>query len=52
MRAVKRAILQRGDAADAAVADLLLVPFEYADNELNAEEIGRNFTALHEHRDQ
>jgi hypothetical protein len=52
IHAVKRAILQRGDSADAAAAYLLLVPFEYADNELNAEEIGRDFAALHEHRDQ
>jgi hypothetical protein len=52
IHAVKRAILERGDPADAAVAYLLLVPFEYADTKQDPEEIGRNFTALLERRDR
>jgi hypothetical protein len=51
IHAVKRAILERGDPTNAAVASLLLVPFEYADDKLDVEEIGRNFAALVEHRD-
>lgn len=52
IHAVKRAVIQRGDPADAAVAYLLFVPFEHADNEQDVQDIGANFAALLEHRDQ
>jgi hypothetical protein len=52
IHAVKRAIIQRGDFADAAVAYLLFVPFERANNEQDVQDIGANFAALLEYRDQ
>ena len=52
VHAVKRAIIQRGDPTDAAVAYLLFVPFGHAENEQDVQEIGTNFAALIEHRDQ
>jgi hypothetical protein len=52
IHAVKRAILERGDPADAAVDSLLLVPLDYAEEEQAPAEIGRNFAQLVEHRDR
>jgi hypothetical protein len=48
---VKRAILQRGNPAEAAVAYLLFVPLEHANNEVDLQGIGSNFAALLESRE-
>ena len=48
---VKRAILQRGNPTEAAVAYLLFVPFEHANNEVDIQKIGSNFAALRESRE-
>jgi hypothetical protein len=52
IHAVKRAILQRGDPANAAVAYILFVPFAHADHEVDVPDIGSNFATLLEHREQ